>query len=272
VVSDRDGARARDVEASRRVTDRCLLQTLERYYDTVPRAAADAEPVGPFTLFVAREGWPYYARPRLGCDATYTASDVRAVLARQRELDVPRNLEWVHETTPSMLAAAREVGLAVDECALLVLDETLPPPAVDGVTVRMLDPADPGFAASWAAVDAGFSGRDEVRPERVNSAMAARAEAGLLRMTGAFDGDAQAIGGGSHSPRDGVTELTGIAVLPSWRRRGVGSALTAELTRDAQACGATTVFLSAASEAVARLYEGVGFVRVGTACIVSDHE
>jgi ribosomal protein S18 acetylase RimI-like enzyme len=259
------------VEASRRVTHRRLLRTLERYYDTVPRAAADAERVGPFTLFVAREGWPYYARPRLGSDATYTTSDVRAVLARQHELDVPRNLEWVHETTPSLLAAVREVGMAVDECALLVLDEAQPPPAVNGVTVRMLDPTEPGFAAARAAVDAGFSGRNQVRPGRVSNAIAARAEAGLLRMVGAFDCDGQAIGGGSHSPRDGVSELTGIAVVPSWRRRGVGAALTAELTRDAQACGATTVFLSAASEAVARLYAGVGFVRVGTACIVADH-
>lgn len=260
------------MEASRRVTDRRLLQTLERYYDTVPRAAADAESVGPFTLFVAREGWPYYARPRLGSDATYTTADIGAVLARQRELDVPRNLEWVHQTTPSLLAAAREVGMAVDECALLVLDESLPPPAVDGVTVRMLDPTEPGFASARAAVDAGFSDRDEVRPQRVSNAIAARAEAGLLRMAGAFDGDGQAIGGGSHSPRDDVSELTGIAVVPSWRRRGVGAALTAALARDAHACGATTVFLSAASETVARLYEGVGFVRVGTACIVSDHE
>ncbi|HYJ69141.1 MAG TPA: GNAT family N-acetyltransferase [Nocardioidaceae bacterium] len=254
------------------MTDDCLLQALERYYDTVPRAAADAESVGPFTLFVAREGWPYYARPRLGSDATYTASDVLAVLARQRELDVPRSLEWVHQTTPSLLAAAKSVGLSVEECALLVLEEALSPPVVDDVTVRMLDPTDPGFATARSAVDAGFSNRDKLRLERVADAIAARAEAGLLRIAGAFDDDGHAVGGGSHSPRDGVTELTGIAVLPSWRRRGVGAALTAALTRDAMAGGATTVFLSAASESVARIYEGVGFVRVGTACIVSGHE
>ena len=29
-----------------------------------------------------------------------------------------------------------------------------------------------------------------------------------------------------------------------------------------------TVFMSAGSEDVARIYQGVGFVRVGTACIV----
>jgi hypothetical protein len=31
--------------------------------------------------------------------------------------------------------------------------------------------------------------------------------------------------------------------------------------------GATTIFLSAGSDAVARVYERVGFVRVGTACV-----
>jgi hypothetical protein len=105
------------------VSDPELLAALERYYDTVPRAAADAEPVGPFTLFVAREGWPYYARPTLGSNAEFTAHEVRAVLARQRELNLPRQLEWVHEITPTLLSAAREAGLQVAECALMVLGD-----------------------------------------------------------------------------------------------------------------------------------------------------
>jgi GNAT superfamily N-acetyltransferase len=244
-----------------------MLATLERYYDTVPRAVADAETIGPFTLFVAREGWPYYARPRLDGNASFGASDVRDVLARQRNLGVPRHLEWVHETTPTLLPAARQVGVPVDECALMVLDGTVARPPTDGVAVRMLDPADPGFTTARSAVDAGFSGRDVLRPEPVAETIADRVTQGLMRVAGAFAADGRAIGGGSHAPREGVTELTGIAVVPAWRRRGVGAALTAVLADDAQTQGAKTVFLSAASEPVARVYQRVGFVRVGTACI-----
>ena len=44
-----------------------LLAQLERYYDTAQRAMCDTEEIGPFTLFLRRgNGFPYYARPRLG--------------------------------------------------------------------------------------------------------------------------------------------------------------------------------------------------------------
>jgi hypothetical protein len=35
-----------------------LLARLERYYDEAPRANADAEEHGPFTIFVSQGGWP----------------------------------------------------------------------------------------------------------------------------------------------------------------------------------------------------------------------
>ena len=91
-------------------------------------------------------------------------------------------------------------------------------------------------------------------------------DAGLLHVAGAF-GPEGAIGGGSHSPRGDVTEITGVAVLPSARRRGIGAALTAALARDARDRGVTTVFCSAQSADVARVYQRIGFRRVATACI-----
>ena len=79
-----------------------LLARLEAYYDEAPRANADPEEHGPFTVFVSRGGWPYYARPRLGLDHEVTADDVRSVLARLEELGLPPSIEWVHDTTPSL--------------------------------------------------------------------------------------------------------------------------------------------------------------------------
>lgn len=43
--------------------------------------------------------------------------------------------------------------------------------------------------------------------------------------------------------------------------------MTAALAQDAGDRGARMVFLSAGSDDVARVYERVGFVRVGTACV-----
>jgi ribosomal protein S18 acetylase RimI-like enzyme len=262
-----------------------LITRLETYYDAAPRASAHVEDIGPLTLFVADRGWPYYARPRLGVDAEITEAQVRAVLARQAQLGLPQSLEWVHQVTPSLLPAATKAGLQVEQCPLLVLDElSLPPPPAD-VTVRMLDPDDREHAGVHAAVEVGFSSGGTERGSasvQERDAMMARTtsnpamdahrrsmmEQGLLATAGAFDASG-AIGGGSHSPRSDITEITGVAVLPAARRRGVGALLTAALATDAGERGVDVVFCSAASHAVARVYQSIGFRRVGTACIAT---
>jgi ribosomal protein S18 acetylase RimI-like enzyme len=182
-------------------------------------------------------------------------------------------VEWVHETTPSLLAAAREAGLHVTECPLLVLPhgaKALAPPAPEGVEVRMLEPDSPDLARAAAAVSAAFAGVDEVE-QRPPGPLGSLMRAGLLAMAAAYDGP-DVVGGGSHGPRGSTSELTGIGVLPRARRRGVGAAITTALVADALARGATTVFLSAHDDAVARIYERIGFQRVGTACVASAPE
>jgi predicted GNAT family acetyltransferase len=64
-----------------------------------------------------------------------------------------------------------------------------------------------------------------------------------------------------------VAEIAGVATLPSARRRGYASQLTAALARRSLTDGVELVFLSAGDDDVARLYTKVGFRRVGTACI-----
>src|SRR4051794_2598678 len=103
------------------------LTLLDRYLDAAPRTGAATEDIGPFTLFISTGIWPYYARPRLGVDHPITPPEVLAIRDRQRTLGVPETFEWVVETTPSMSAAARETGLAVEELPLLVLAGSLRP-------------------------------------------------------------------------------------------------------------------------------------------------
>src|SRR4051812_23849737 len=99
------------------------LDLIERYYDAAPRAAADVEEIGPFTLFVAdpATGWSFYARPRPGAAADVTPDDVRRVLARQTELRVPRAVGWGRRGQPSLLPAVRAVGPTPAELALCPL-------------------------------------------------------------------------------------------------------------------------------------------------------
>jgi GNAT superfamily N-acetyltransferase len=247
-----------------------LLEEIERYYDEVPRAFATTEELGPFTLFLRTDerSWPYYARPRLGGRGPVTLDDVRRVQDRQREAGAPEAFEWVEETTPGLVPVLRAAGLQVHENPLMVLSEALTVREPDGVEVRGLgaDVPDDVLAGTTSAVDAGFGDTDEQRDPRHLDPFRDRLRDGLLRLVGAWD-EAGPVGGGSHGPRGSVTELTGIAVLPRARRRGVGAAITAALVDDASRRGVRTVFLSAGSARVADVYARVGFRRIGTACV-----
>jgi predicted GNAT family acetyltransferase len=67
----------------------------------------------------------------------------------------------------------------------------------------------------------------------------------------------------------GAAEVVGVATLPSARRRGLGAAVSAALAHRAMELGNEIVFLSAASDDVARVYAGIGFQRIGTACLLA---
>ncbi|MFY1595152.1 GNAT family N-acetyltransferase [Micromonospora sp. WMMD737] len=269
--------------------DRDLFGRLEHFYDAVPRDAARTEEYGPLVLFVREgAGWPFYARPRLDATNAPSLADITAVRERQRELGLPEAVEWVHETTPDLLAVARSAGLAVLEAPLMVLDPAaLPDPGtLTDVPLRMLDPAAPDFAADVAARRAvaavGFSAAGtepgEAGTAQRDAAMAELDEAALdEERTRVADGRRLSVL--AETPAEGalasgmamrvgdVAEIAGVATLPAARRRGLGAAVTATLARELLAAGTDLVFLSAGSEDIARVYLRVGFRRIGTACI-----
>ena len=261
-----------------------LLTRIDTYYDTAPRATARAEEHGSLVLFVAEQGWPFYARPNLARTTEPTADEIQEVLARQLELEVPLALEWVHDTAPSLAAVARAAGMTVQECPMLVLESLLEAPAPDGA-VRLINAEDDDLAVVDAAIrvafgtpgtavsDAGAAERDaaaastDASHSLGNTTDALRA--GRTVMVGAFVSDVGAVGGGSHNPRGQVSEMVGVGVLPAFRRRGLGAAVAHLLSRHALDNGVTTVFCGADSNDVARVYEGVGFRRIGTTCIAA---
>jgi ribosomal protein S18 acetylase RimI-like enzyme len=261
--------------------DAGLLERIEEHFDAAPRAAADVEEHGALTLFVSRIPWRFYGRPRLGLGEDVGADDVAAMRARQRELGVREAFEWVHETTPSLAGAATAAGLQVLQVPLLVLarEEWTPPPAPDGVRLRMLGADDASLPGAQAVVELAFAAEGmelgAVGPEERDLAKARLGDLGFLRdrlrrgLTAMAVAESEADGplaAGAHQLAEGVSEVMSVGTLPSARRRGIGAAVTGRLVEDAQARGAEIVFLSAAGDDVARMYERIGFRRLGTAC------
>ncbi len=243
--------------------EQTVLDRLETYYDAAPRSAADPADCGPFTLFVSRAAWPYYARPRLGLAETISAEDVRALRTRQRELGVPETIEWVGATTPTLEAAALAAGLTVQHHPLLTLGHANHGSARSAGSVRLLGADDPQLAAVVEAVHRGFGAHEPPGAGEIDT-VRQRVRAGQQVAVGAFDGAGIAVGGGFHQPVGDVTELVGIAVVPEARRLGHGAAITAALVADAVDRAVDLVFLSATDDAVARTYARVGFIQIAT--------
>jgi GNAT superfamily N-acetyltransferase len=259
-----------------------LIDRIERYLDAVPRSRADAKPVGPFTLFVSRMTHPFYARPSLGWARGYaTAEDVNAVRARQRELGVPESLEWLAEAASDLKTACHDAGMRVSEHPLLVHHDPLAVPVPDGIRIRRVDdvedPAVPaGQVVSRLAFASPGTGRGTVGPLERDALLRERpSEASVDLRSLIRDGrsvfvvaedEHGVLCSGGHNPVGDVTEIVGVGTLPSARRRGLGAAVTDTLVADAIRRGVEVIFLSADDDDVARVYERVGFRRIGTAC------
>ena len=115
------------------------------------------------------------------------------------------------------------------------------------------------FRAPRLFVDAALVGWPESRLRSVRDRMAAG-----IRVTVVAEDDG-VLAVGSHQPVGAVTEVVGFGTLPAARGRGLGTAVTAALVADARRGGAEVVFLSAGSDAIARMYGRLGFRRLGTA-------
>ncbi len=254
---------------------RSELADVDRYCDAVPRSAATVEEFGSLRLFVrtAESFHPWYARP--SGTGPVAADDLRAVLARQHERGQPRSLEWVAGRPDGVEEVARAAGLTLHRHPLLVArtDELLPfAPQAD---VRLLGPGD-DLARVEAIADVGFShggtAIGEVGVEALDQAAETDPARLVLRRTRVAQGrptvvaayvDGEPVARGGHTLVDGVSEITGVATLPAYRRRGLGSAVTAVLAEDAVRRGARLLWLSASDDTVARVYSRLGFREVG---------
>jgi GNAT superfamily N-acetyltransferase len=251
------------------------LSAIDAFLDAAPRALAATEEIGPFTLFISQGPWPYYARPRLGVTEAFTAADVDAVRARQRALHLPETFQWVHETAPSLRAA---MTLPVISVPLLILED---PPAASDARVRLLDADDEALPVALAVEQVGFRApgtavgpegaaeRDEAEISAETLAtVRSRIAAGTSVTAVAPGEDAGPVAVGTLRPLGDTAEIVAVATLPAARRQGFGAAITAALVAHALEHGIRTLFLSAADDDVARVYERLGFRRAATACFV----
>ena len=242
--------------------------------------------------YSAQQSYPAVASPPFTCffnpddagtSANYAIPDLpvggnlRAPLAALRHAFAMHGrrarVEFVEAFAPDLAPALRAAGF-IEEARtelLLCLPATLQtPPAVPGLVISML----PHDAPLADVQDFVTVQRRAFGSSTAPAATALEAQQHLLHFAGrAFLArlDGQAVGAGSLTPPfHGLSEAAGIATLTAFRRRGVATALTAQMTQTAFAQGSTAVFLTAADERAGRVYQRVGFQPYGVGLAYID--
>jgi GNAT superfamily N-acetyltransferase len=258
---------------------RRLVEQLDAYFDAAPRADAVAVDAGAFTLFVGRNPSSYYARPALGHVASITQVDVDRLAGACAEHRVDFAIEWVHEIHPELAEIATACQLEVSTHALMYApsgDVAAAPAA--GADVRIVGPDDPAIATGRAVADVSFiCGGTETGPggPAERDAMAEGLSADCiehlrdrhrrgLTVTAVAESELGVLAVGSYQPVGDWAEILAVATLPEARRRGLAGAIVAGLAGHAAGHGVGRLLLSAQDEDVARVYQRVGFRRVGS--------
>jgi ribosomal protein S18 acetylase RimI-like enzyme len=229
--------------------------------------------IGPFTAtFDPEEDNRYlnYAVPEPGAEPS--SDDVAELVAAYRErARVPR-LEYIPQLAPAVEAVLLRAGFQVEGRLPLMTcarAEDVKKTAVDGIElVAPVSDEDYRGAASaqWEAY-----GEEGPPAEHAVDSLRRSVEAGGVVVLARDSGTGEPAGAGScTSPEDGLTELTSVGVRPAFRRRGIAEAMTGWLAERAFATGVTGVFLMAAGEAEARIYERAGFTASGEVLHISS--
>ncbi|MET7976261.1 GNAT family N-acetyltransferase [Streptomyces mirabilis] len=277
------------------MSDLSLRARIEQYYATVPLLFADAETFGPLRLFVRKEpGTPYYggpshAQPTAEGSEVVTAADIARVRARQRELGVPEAFEWLAEAAPMLRARIEAVGLPVEARPLMAVDPhrpVLPQPLPDGVTIRALSAEDPALPAALAlprlafaeaGTAVGSAGRaelsaaaEELTADGTVATIRPAIRAGHKTLIAALAPDGTPLAAGHYHPANGTTEIGGVGTLPTARRQGLATAVTAALATHARDHGMRTVFLAYAEDVIARIYARLGFRTADVTLLIAN--
>ncbi len=242
---------------------------LERIQDYIRRYAAEqreVERTGPFLATFGRYSSGPYLNYAVPDDHSEPSDEEVAQLAQlyERRRLRPR-VELVPGLAPEAVTTLRRAGFRTEG--------VLPLMACTDRTISDVRRPD-GFEIEFAADDAQYAAVVEIRhaafdePGHSTAADAQRArsnvEGGGSAVIAIRSSSGEAVASGACLiPYGGVTELTSVGVLARCRRKGIGAFVTAALARSAVLSGVEIVYLIPAHDEGERLYERIGFTRVG---------
>ncbi|HYI45228.1 MAG TPA: GNAT family N-acetyltransferase [Actinomycetota bacterium] len=241
------------------------LERIHAYILEVTRPLCTVKQVGSFDLLLHRKlmvPWASAAVPRLGTtDWTQHLDHVAEAFGSAGRS--PR-WEFIRELFPGLAEDLASAGFGTPTIEpLLALDSISPVDAAQisaDVAIRPFDSDLDDAAEVVELVQSAFdSAADAAALEAFRSSVAAPNVVQLIALS-----EERPVGSGRMTHHRGVAEITGVAVVKTHRRQGIGSALTKLLTRAAIELGSGIVYLTARDEGAGRIYERLGFARIGS--------
>jgi ribosomal protein S18 acetylase RimI-like enzyme len=221
----------------------------------------DTERIGSFLATFSRHSTnPYlnYAIP--DDDAAPSLADVNALIAAYSVRGRKPRLEYVTKLAPAVEEALISAGFTVEGRLPLMIctpdsEKLLPiPPEIE----LILPVSDAELLGTVAAQNEAY-GEAALSPEDVDSLRQSLAADGIAVLARVAATGEPAGAGICTPPQNQTTEIAGIGVRPSFRRRGIAGALTARLLREAFDGGVEVAFLMTLQEEEFRVYTRAGF-------------
>lgn len=243
------------------------MSALQSHMRRSAAAGRATERVGPFlATYSAGSTNPFlnYAVPDDGAEPSGT--DVAALAAAYRRRSLLPRVEFLVDTAPAAETALLDAGWSIERRIPVMLcppGSAAPPASIDGVELVVPTSDDEIRAMIEAQYEAFGQPGTEVTAEEVADSRERLRAGGFAVLAREAATGAAAGGGIAEAVVEGTAEVGGIAVREAYRRRGIGAAITAFLTRAVHAAGGRTVFLTPAGVTEQRLYERVGYVPAG---------
>jgi hypothetical protein len=229
---------------------------IQSYIRATAPQGRETERVGPFlATFDPHDDHPYlsYAIPDDG--ARPGEEDVAALVEAYRRRGRMPRLEFLPAAAPAAEAALLAGGFAVER--RLPVMTSAAPVALDPVPGIALErPAGRGDVHAMIIAQHAAFGVPEPEPAAADRALGDES----LRVLARDTATGEVVGGGvATPPADGVSEIAGIGVVESHRRRGIAGAITAWLAAELFASGVETAFLTPGDDGAHRVYGRAGF-------------
>jgi ribosomal protein S18 acetylase RimI-like enzyme len=241
------------------------LQRVQRYLIEISERDADPTPVGPFTVYIScitSADWGTYALPTGTFEGAWR-DEIDGVEAVFRHEGRRGRFEWVEDLYPELRAEVQGRGFtSIDVEPLLVLEGSSRLEGQRDVEIRRVLPDEPALGQILENVRIAFDETEETTDQAVAERREMLKADSKVMLVAIVDGEP--VGSGVLTWSGGTAEITAIVTKASHRGRGIASAVTASLARDALEEGCDVVYLTARDDDAARIYRRLGFTRVGT--------